>query len=84
MIDKANKKLAINGGEPVSRDPILIHLPFLGDDDLQSVVDVIKSTFISGDGPECRKFEKELAKYLGVKHALLLIQRHPLWNWHLE
>ena len=72
MINKDNRDLAINGGKPVSEKPILIHLPFLEDDDLQSVTDVIKSTFVSGDGPECRQFEKELAEYLGVKHALFV------------
>lgn len=72
MINKDNKALAINGGTPISKEPILIHLPFLEDDDLQSVADVIKSTFVSGDGPECRQFEKELAEYLGVKHALFV------------
>ena len=72
MMNKENKNLAINGGEPVSKEPILIHLPFLDDDDLKSVVDVVKSTFVSGDGPACRQFEKELADYLGVKHALFV------------
>lgn len=72
VMNKENKNLAINGGEPVSKKPILIHLPFLDDDDLKSVADVIKSTFVSGDGPECRQFEKELANYLGVKHALFV------------
>ena len=69
---KNNKNLAINGGKPVSEDSILIHLPHLDDDDLTSVVDVMKTTFISGDGPECRQFEKELAEYLGVRHALFV------------
>ena len=72
MINKENKNLAINGGNPVSEKPILIHLPFLEDDDIQNVTNVIKTTFVSGDGPECRQFEKELAEYLGVKHALFV------------
>lgn len=67
-----NKNLAINGGDPISKEPILIHLPCLEEDDLKNVVDVVKTTFISGDGPECRQFEKELAEYLGVKHALFV------------
>jgi perosamine synthetase len=71
-MNKENPKLAINGGVPTSKEPILIHLPYLDDDDIKSVVNTIKSTFISGDGPECRKFEKELASYLGVKHALFV------------
>ena len=71
-MNKENEKLAINGGEPVSKKPILIHLPCLEDDDLQSVTNVIKTTFVSGDGPECRQFEKNLEEYLGVKHALFV------------
>ena len=71
-MNKSSNVLAINGGDPVSKDPILIHLPFLDDEDMQSVVNAVKSTFVSGDGPECRQFEKELAEYLGVKHALFV------------
>lgn len=71
-MNKDNKKLALNGGTPVSSKPILIHLPSLEDDDLQQVINAVKSTFVSGDGPECRIFEKELAEYLGVKHALFV------------
>ena len=71
-MNKENKNLAINGGEPISKDPILIHLPCLEQDDLKNVVDVIRTTFVSGDGPECRQFEKELSEYLGVKHALFV------------
>ncbi len=32
----------------------------------------MRSTFVSGDGPECREFEKMLAGYLGVKHVLFV------------
>ena len=71
-MNKSSNVLAINGGDPVCKDPILIHLPFLDDEDMQSVVNAVKSTFVSGDGPECRQFEKELAEYLGVKHALFV------------
>lgn len=71
-MNKKNKNLAINGGKPVSKDAILIHKPFLDDDDLNGVAAVVKSTFVSGDGPECRLFEKELAEYLGVKHVLFV------------
>ena len=69
-MNKQNPKLAINGGVPINREPILIHLPFIDEADVKSVVDAVKSTFVSGDGPECRKFESKLAEYLGVKHVL--------------
>jgi len=70
MIDKSNPKLAINGGTPVSKDPILIHKPYLDEDDFAAVDRAMRSTFVSGNGPECREFERKLAEYIGVKHVL--------------
>ena len=67
-----NKSLAINGGNKVSVEPILIHKPFLDEADFKIVDKVLRSTFISGDGPECREFEKKLSEYLGVKHVLFM------------
>ncbi|MBK7215214.1 MAG: DegT/DnrJ/EryC1/StrS family aminotransferase [Bacteroidales bacterium] len=72
MIFKNNPELAINGGTAISSEPILIHKPFLEEDDFQAVDKALRSTFVSGDGPDCREFEKELASYLGVKHALFV------------
>jgi len=69
---KTSKKLAINGGTPVSEDKILIHKPCLEEDDFRAVDKAMRTTFISGDGPECRKFEEDLASYLGVKHVLFV------------
>ncbi|MDY0279170.1 MAG: DegT/DnrJ/EryC1/StrS family aminotransferase [Salinivirgaceae bacterium] len=72
MIDKSNPSLAINGGKPVSSEPILIHKPYLDEDDFKAVDQAMRSTFVSGDGPACRQFEKDLAEYLGVKHVLFV------------
>lgn len=66
----SNKSLAINGGSPVRINPVLIHKPHIDDEDVASVTDAIRSTFVSGDGPACRKFEEMLEVYLGVKHVL--------------
>jgi dTDP-4-amino-4,6-dideoxygalactose transaminase len=71
-MNKQNKLLAINGGTPVSKETILIHKPYLDEDDFKAVDKAIRSTFVSGDGPECREFEKQLAAYLGVKHVLFV------------
>lgn len=71
-MDKNKKELAINGGEPITKDPVLIHKPLLDEDDFEAVNKAIRSTFVSGDGPSCREFEKGLADFLGVKHALFL------------
>jgi|WetSurMetagenome_2_1015567.scaffolds.fasta_scaffold00270_29 dTDP-4-amino-4,6-dideoxygalactose transaminase len=65
-----NPTLAINGGSRASIDPILIHKPYFDEDDFAGVNMAIRSTFVSGDGPDCREFEKKLSEYLGVKHVL--------------
>jgi perosamine synthetase len=72
MINKDNPLLAINGGMPVTKEPVLIHKPYLDEDDFTAVDRAVRSTFVSGDGPECRKFEEMLAGYLGVRHVLFV------------
>ena len=72
MIDKSNPALAINGGDPVTGDPVIIHKPYLDEDDFDAVDRAMRSTFVSGDGPDCREFEKMLAEYLGVRHVLFV------------
>jgi len=72
MLDIKNPELAINGGTPVSKEPVLIHKPFLEEDDFEAVNKAVRSTFVSGDGPSCREFEQMLASYLGVKHVLFV------------
>ena len=68
-MNKKNPKLAINGGEPVTKNKIPLYKPTIESDDIEAVTNAVASTFVSGDGPECRAFENELAAYLGVKHA---------------
>jgi len=66
-MNKNNKLLAINGGKPVSEQIIPILKPFLDEGDRNTVYEAVKETFVTGDGPACRKFEKKLASYLDVK-----------------
>ena len=70
MIESTNPILAINGGKPVTAEPVLIHKPDLDEDDFVAVDRAMRSTFVSGDGPDCRQFEKMLSDYLGAKHVL--------------
>lgn len=65
-----SKNLAINGGTPVSEKPVIIHKPYLDEDDFKAVDEATRTTFISGNGPKCMEFEKKFADYLGVKHVL--------------
>jgi dTDP-4-amino-4,6-dideoxygalactose transaminase len=67
---KNNPDLAINGGIPVTKEQVIIHKPFLDEADFMAIDEVARSTFISGNGPQCMEFEKLLAEYLGVKHVL--------------
>ncbi|QHA01548.1 DegT/DnrJ/EryC1/StrS family aminotransferase [Dehalobacter restrictus] len=46
-------------------------LPLIEDDDIEAVVDSLKSNWIS-KGPKTGKFEKRFAEYIGVKHAIAL------------
>jgi dTDP-4-amino-4,6-dideoxygalactose transaminase len=64
-----NSKLAIDGGKPVREAALPLNLPFFDQDDFDGVAKTMASTFVSGDGPECRLFEAELKKYLGAKHV---------------
>lgn len=68
-MSKSDPTLAINGGEPVCREPIPIHKPYIDENDVRAVTETVRSTFVSGNGPACREFEKRLAEYLGVKHV---------------
>lgn len=68
-----DKSLAINGGKPLRKDFIIIHKPVIEEDDLRALSDAARTTFISGDGPSCREFEKKLAEYLGVKNVFYTV-----------
>jgi len=72
MIENTNPILAINGGHPVTGEPVLIHKPDLDEDDFAAVDKAIRSTFVSGDGPACREFENMLSGYIGAKHVLFV------------
>jgi dTDP-4-amino-4,6-dideoxygalactose transaminase len=66
---KTAARLAIEGGEPVRQNPVPLNLPFFDEEDFANVRRALESTMVSGDGPDCRAFEKALAAYLGVKHV---------------
>jgi dTDP-4-amino-4,6-dideoxygalactose transaminase len=51
-------------------DKILIHKPYFDDDDRESILHSINTTFVSGDGPDCRMFEKHLCDYTAAKFGL--------------
>jgi dTDP-4-amino-4,6-dideoxygalactose transaminase len=64
--------LAIDGGKAIRDKKIPLNLPFFDRSDEEAVVERLRSTWVSGDGPKGREFEEAFARYLGVKHALLV------------
>jgi perosamine synthetase len=54
----------------MSTDPFLpFALPSITEDEIQAVVDTLKSGWIT-TGPRTRQFEEEFARYIGGKHAV--------------
>lgn len=49
---------------------ILIHKPFFDENDKKAVLGAIESTFVSGDGPQCREFEADISEYTGIQYSL--------------
>lgn len=76
----AEQKLAIDGGEPVRREPFPTHflgVSFYGDEEMKELADVIreKSPFRHyGIGKPCKvsDFEKEVREHFGCRYALAL------------
>jgi perosamine synthetase len=61
--------LAIDGGTPV-RDTLLPYgRQSIGDDDIQAVVDVLRSDWLT-TGPKVEEFEEALAAWVGAKYAV--------------
>jgi perosamine synthetase len=55
------------------RDMIPINQPSVGKEEIEAVVEVLKSGILtekSGRGPRVLQFEKEFAKFIGAKHAI--------------
>src|SRR4029078_10475226 len=44
-------------------------LPSIGDDEIAEVVDTLKSGWLT-TGPKVRRFEEEVARYVGAPHAV--------------
>ena len=58
------------------RELIRINQPFLGKEEIDSAVDVLRSGILtdkSGMGPRVLEFERSFAKFVGAKHAVALV-----------
>lgn len=65
------EELAINGGKPVFEKRIGYGHQYVDDADIQAVVDVLKSDFLTC-GPKIEEAEAKLCKITGAKYAVLI------------
>lgn len=67
-----SKKPALNGGEPVRREPFA-PWPYYAPDEIEAVTRVLASGRVNyWTGQECVRFEEAYAEYTGVRHAIAL------------
>jgi UDP-4-amino-4,6-dideoxy-N-acetyl-beta-L-altrosamine transaminase len=60
---------SIEGGKAERSDFLSFNRPFLGQEEIEEVVDTLKSDWLT-TGPKTHLFEEEFAKYIGCKHAV--------------
>jgi len=64
-----NGKPAIEGGKPIREKYLPYGLHWLQDDDINKVVEVLKSNWIT-TGPTIPEFEEKFKQYIGCEHAV--------------
>jgi dTDP-4-amino-4,6-dideoxygalactose transaminase len=67
----AEQQLSIAGGTPVREKFLAFGAPVLGEEEINEVVDTLRSGWI-GTGPKAQKFEQDFAAYVGAKYAISL------------
>lgn len=63
------ERLAIKGGQPIRGKPLPYGHQWLDDEDVASVVEVLKGDWIT-QGPKVDEFETKVAEYCGAKYAV--------------
>lgn len=69
VISTKLEPLAIDGGIPVRKTLLPYGRQSIGEDDIQSVVDVLRSDWLT-TGPKVEEFEVAFADRVGAKHAI--------------
>src|SRR5713101_7488539 len=65
----SSEVLAINGGTPVRKTLLPYGRQSVGEDDIQAVVDVLRSDWLT-TGPKVGDFEEAFAAKVGARHAV--------------
>ncbi len=63
------ERLAIDGGKPVRNSPLPYGHQWLDDEDIASVVEVLKGDWLT-QGPKIEEFERKVADYCGAKYGV--------------
>ena len=63
------KQLALFGGEPVRKTPISLSKPCINQEEINNVVEVLKSNWIA-QGSRVEEFETNFADYVGTDYAI--------------
>jgi perosamine synthetase len=69
VISTTDDVLAVDGGTPVRKTLLPYGRQSIGEDDIQAVVDVLRSDWLT-TGPKVGEFEKAFAAWIGAKHAV--------------
>ena len=64
-----SQKLAIHGGNPIRRTFLPYGHQWVSEEDVEAVVRVLRSDWVT-QGPVIEEFERGIADYCGVKHAV--------------
>ena len=69
QITSSKELLAVDGGTPVRNTLLPYGRQSIGDDDIQAVVDVLRSNWLT-TGPKVREFEEAFAARVGARYAV--------------
>jgi perosamine synthetase len=69
VLPMTREVLAIDGGTPVRKTLLPYGRQSIGEDDIQAVVDVLRSDWLT-TGPKVAEFEEAFAVWVGAKHAV--------------
>src|ERR1700693_1266294 len=69
QITSSKELLAIDGGTPVRKTLLPYGRQSIGEDDIQAVVNVLRSDWLTS-GPKVAEFEEAFAAWVGAKHAV--------------
>jgi dTDP-4-amino-4,6-dideoxygalactose transaminase len=65
------ERLALEGGTPVRAEWLPFHRPRIEDDEIAEVVATLESGWLT-TGPRTKRFEQEVAGFVGARHAIAL------------